>query len=501
MTPVERQKQPDNQGATTRESFLDAAIGATKQTEPDRARELLKTLTEAATDESLRGAIRFDRNVIKTISAGVEAIDKIISEQLAAIMHRPEFLKLEGTWRGLHYLVRQSETGESLKLRVLNCSKRELFKDFEKATEFDQSSLFKKIYESEFGSPGGAPYAALIGDYEFENHPDDIALLEGVSGVAAAAFCPFLTAASPKLLGFGTWQELPKVRDLKTIVQSVDYTKWMSFRDSEDSRFVVLTMPRTLARLPYGTNTKPVDEFHFEEVALGPKGESIAVPHDQYCWMNTAYVLGTKLTAAFASTSFCTAIRGYENGGLVEGLPAHIFSTDEGDLDLKCPTEIAITDRREKELSDMGFLSLNHYKGKDYAVFFGAQTAQRPKKYDRPNATENAQICARLPYVMATSRFSHYLKVIGRDWIGSFKEAEDLEREIDRWIHNYVSADPNASEAARARYPLREAKVQVRAVPGQSGAYEAIAWMRPWLQLEELSASMRMVARIPQLGG
>ena len=495
MSPGERQKQEAESSTTeSRPSLLEAAIGATKQTEPDRARELLSALTEAA----FKGTVRFDRNVIKTVTAAVQALDAQISKQLAAVMHDEAFQKLEGSWRGLHYLVNKSETGESLKLRVLNCSKRELFKDFEKATEFDQSTLFKMIYETEFGSPGGAPYGAMVGDYEFENHPDDVTLLENLSGVAAASFCPFLSAASPRLLGFKSWQELTKPRDLKSIVDSVEYTKWMSFRDSEDSRFVVLTMPRTLARLPYGKNTKPIDEFDFEEVALSQKGTSIVVPHDQYCWMNTAYVLGTKLTGAFARTGFCTAIRGYENGGLVEGLPAHIFSTDEGDLDLKCPTEIGITDRRSKELSDMGFLSLDHYKGKDYAVFFGGQTTQRPKKYDRPEASENAQICARLPYVMATSRFSHYLKVMGRDWIGSFKEAEDLGAAIDRWIHNYVSADPNPTEEARARLPLREAKVEVRPVPGRSGAYDAIVWMRPWLQFEELTASMRMVARIPQ---
>jgi type VI secretion system protein ImpC len=493
MASGERQQQAETTQTDLRPSLLDAAIGATKQTEPDRARELLQALTE----EALKGTVRFDRNVAKTVTSAVEAIDAVISKQLAAIMHNDAFQKLEGSWRGLHYLVSNSETGESMKLRLLNCSKRELAKDFEKATEFDQSALFKMIYETEFGSPGGAPYGAMIGDYEFRNHPDDVGLLKNVSGVAAASFCPFLTAASPLLLGFQSWQELSKPRDLKTIVDSVEYTEWASFRDSEDSRFVVLTMPRTLARLPYGANTKPIDEFSFEEVALGAKGQSIAVPHDQYCWMNTSYVLGTKLTAAFAKTSFCSAIRGYENGGLVEGLPAHIFKTDDGDMDLKCPTEIAITDRRSKELSDMGFLTLDHYKNKDYAVFFGGQTAQRPKKYDRPEATENAQICARLPYVMVASRFSHYLKVMGRDWIGSFKEAEDLGEKLDRWIHNYVSADPKADEATRARLPLREAKVEVRRVPGRSGAYNAVVWMRPWLQLEELTASMRMVARIP----
>ncbi len=496
MSSAEQEKQAGTQ-TQAESSILEAAIGATKQTERNRAQELISTLTR----EALKGTVTFDKNVIKTINAGISAIDEVISKQLAAIMHKSEFQKLEGSWRGLHYLVNKTETGEALKIRVLNCSKRDLFKDLDKAVEFDQSQLYKKIYETEFGSPGGAPYGALIGDFEFENHPEDLAMLENISGVAAAAFCPFLSAASPKMLGMDGWQDLSKPRDLKKIVDSVEYTKWASFRDSEDSRFVVLTMPRALARLPYGKNTLTVEEFEYEEVALGKKGESITVPHDQYCWMNTAYVMGTKLTDAFAKTGFCTAIRGYENGGLVEGLPAHIFSTDEGDIDLKCPTEIAITDRREKELSDMGFLSLNHYKGKDYAVFFGAQTAQRPKKYDRPAATENAQISARLPYIMASSRFAHYLKVIGRDWIGSFKEAEDLQRELDRWIHNYVTSDPTASEESRARFPLREAKVQVRAVPGQSGAYEAIAWLRPWLQLEELTTSMRMVSRIPQLGG
>jgi type VI secretion system protein ImpC len=495
MSSAEQQKEGAQTQAEAKEGLLEAAISATKQTERSRAEDLLKTLTQ----EVMKGTVTYDKNITRTLNAGIQAIDRVISKQLAAVMHSPVFQKLEGTWRGLHYLVDKSETGETLKLRILNCTKRELFKDLDNAVEFDQSQIYKKIYESEFGSPGGAPYGALIGDYEFENHPEDISLLEKVSGVAAAAFCPFLTAASPRMMGFDKWTELSKPRDLKKIFDSVEYTQWSSFRNSEDSRYVVLTMPRSLARLPYGANTKTIDEFSYEEVALGPKGESIAVPHDQYCWMNTAYVMGAQLTTAFAKSGFCTAIRGYENGGLVEGLPAHIFETDEGDVDLKCPTEIAITDRREKELSDLGFLSLNHYKGKDYAVFFGAQTAQKPKKYDRPAATENAQISARLPYIMASSRFAHFLKVIGRDWIGSFKEAEDLEKALDRWIHNYVSADPNPSEAARARYPLREAKIQVRAIPGQSGAYEAVAWLRPWLQLEELNASLRMVSRIPTL--
>lgn len=498
MSSGEAQKEVAQQStAAAGESLLETAIAATKQTERDRAQELLRTLTE----EALRGTVSFDKDVMRSLNAAIAGLDAKISKQLAAVMHHPKFQKLEGSWRGLHHLVMNSETGEQLKIRVLNCGKRELFKDMDRAVEFDQSQLFKKLYEDEFGTPGGAPYGALIGDYEFTNHPEDIDLLSKVSGVAAAAFCPFLSAADPELFGFDEWTELSKPRDMARIFDAVEYTKWKSFRESEDSRFCVLTMPRTLARLPYGVNTKMIDQFDFEEVPVGAQGESIHVDHDQFCWMNTAYVLGTKLTDAFAKTGFCTAIRGVENGGKVEDLPAYIFKADDGDMDLKCPTEVAITDRREKELSDLGFLPLCHFKNTDYSVFFGAQSCQKPKKYDRPEATANAAISARLPYIMATSRFSHYLKVLARDKIGSFMEAQDCEAWLDRWIHNYVTSDPNPPSDVRARYPLAEAKVQVREIPGQPGSYNAIAWMRPWLQMEELTASMRMVAKIPKLGG
>lgn len=482
--------------ATETTSLLEQAISATRQTERSRAEELLKTLTT----EALKGTVSFDKDVTRSLTASIKAIDQAISKQLAAVMHKPEFQQLEGTWRGLNHLVMNSETSAMLKLKVFNCGKRELFKDVDKAVEFDQSQIFKKIYENEFGTPGGEPYGALIGDFEFTNHPDDIDLLSKMSNVAAAGFCPFISAASPKLYGFDSWTELVKPRDLEKIFDTVEYTKWKAFRESEDSRFVTLTMPRTLARLPYGKSTKPVEAFDYEEVALGPGGKSIAVPHDQYCWMNAAYVMGTKLTDAFSKYGWCTAIRGAEGGGKVEGLPAHIFQADDGDMDLKCPTEIAITDRREAELSKLGFLPLCHYKNTDYAVFFGAQTAQKPKKYDRPEATANAAISARLPYLMATSRFAHYLKVIARDKIGSFMEVEECQAWLDRWIHNYVSADPKPSQDAKARYPLREAKVEVKEIPGQPGSYNAIAWMRPWLQLEELTTSLRMVARIPKIG-
>jgi type VI secretion system protein ImpC len=397
----------------------------------------------------------------------------------------------------MHHLVMNSETGAQLKIRVMNISKRELFKDLDKAVEFDQSQIFKKIYEAEFGSPGGEPYGALIGDYEFSNHPEDVDLLGKMSQISAAGFCPFVSAASPKLLGMDSFSELSKPRDLEKIFLDETYTKWRSFRDSDDARYVVLTMPRSLARLPYGKNTKVVEEFDFEEVELDEKGDAKPVPHDNYSWMNASYVLGARLTDAFAKTGWCTAIRGAENGGKVEGLPAHVFTADDGDKALKCPTEIAITDRREAELSKLGFLPLCHYKNTDYAVFFGAQTAQKAKKYDRPEATANAAISARLPYIMASSRIAHFLKVIARDKIGSFMERQDCEEWLKRWIANYVSSDPHPSEDVKARYPLAEAEIKVEEIPGAPGSYNAVAWLRPWLQLEELTASLRMVAKIP----
>jgi len=466
-----------------------------KAVEKPRRDELIRSLVE----ESVKGTLRFDKNVSKTISSAISAIDVVMSKQLAAIMHNESFQKLEGSWRGLHYLVQNTETGAELKLRVFNLTKRELFKDLDKAVEFDQSQAFKKIYEAEFGSPGGEPYGALIGDYEFTNHPEDIDLLTKMSQVSAAGFCPFLSAADPALLGLESFEELSKPRDLEKIFLDDSFTKWRSFRDSEDSRFVTLTMPRCLSRLPYGKNTKVVDAFDFEEVDLDEQGNSKPVPHENYAWMNTSYVLGARLTDAFAKFGWCTAIRGAENGGKVEGLPTHVFMADDGDKSLKCPTEIAITDRREAELSKLGFLPLCFYKNTDYAVFFGSQTTQKPKKYDRPEATANAAISARLPYMMATSRIAHFLKVIARDKIGSFMERQDCEEWLKRWISNYVTTDPKPSDEMKARYPLAEAAIKVEEIPGAPGSYNAVAWLRPWLQMEELTTSMRMVAKIPAL--
>jgi type VI secretion system protein ImpC len=474
-------------------SLLEQAIGATKQTQREEAQDLLANLTQQA----LQGTVAWDRNLTVTINKAIAAIDAAISGQLASILHDEKFQKLEGSWRGLHHLVMNTETGTGQKIRMLNISKKELFKDLDKAVEFDQSQIFKKIYESEFGTAGGEPYGAMIGDFEFTNHPEDIDLLMKMSNVAAASFCPFISAVGAGMFGLEDFTELSKPRDLAQVFSSNEYIKWRSFRDSEDSRFVTLVAPRVLSRLPYGANTKPVESFNFEEFPVDSSGKSKPVDHEDYAWMNAAYVMGTTLTRAFAENGWCTAIRGAEGGGKVQNLPTHLFRSDDGDIDQKCPTEVGITDRREAELSNLGFLPLCHYKNTDYSVFFGAQTTQKPKVYDSPDATANAAISARLPYIMATSRIAHYLKVMGRDKIGSFMEASDAERWLNKWIAGYTNGNPEASAEMKAKFPLAAAKIEVRETPGAPGSYNAIAYLKPWLQMEELTTSLRMVANIP----
>lgn len=489
------EQQAGAEAAAGEVSLLDQITTAMPASvQEDDATDMLRNVVDVA----MQGVLTWDKSVTKTIRNTIDQLDKKLSKQLAEIMHHEQFQKLEGSWRGLHHLVMNTETSKTLKLRMLNITKRELFKDLDKAVEFDQSTLFKKIYEEEFGTAGGEPYGALIGDYEFTNHPDDIDLLEKVSNVAAAAHAPFISAADPKLFGFEGWEDLSKPRDLEKIFMSKKYTKWNSFRDTDDSRYVSLVMPRVLARLPYGASTKPIDEFSYEEVALDDAGEALPTSNNDYCWMNAAYVMGTNMTKAFAETNWCTAIRGMNNGGKVEGLPVHNFISDDGDIDSQCPTEIGITDRREAELSKEGFLSLCHYKNTDYSVFFGAQTCQRPKKYNTAEATENAAISARLPYIMASSRIAHYLKCIARDAIGDFMERKDMENFLKTWIAGYILADENASSKMKAKFPLAEARIEVEEIPGAPGSYNAVAFLRPWLQMEELTTSLRMVAKMPQ---
>jgi len=479
-------------------SLLDQAIAATKQTEPSVAKDLLKTLV----DEALKGTVRYDKNVSRTFDAAIAAIDEQISKQLNQIMHHPKFQKLEGSWRGIHYLIDNTETSANLKIRMLQLSKRELTRDLAKSGgEFDQSQLFKKIYEEEFGSPGGTPYGALIGDYEFNSSGEDIDTLRYVSGVAAAAFAPFISAAAPQLLGLNSFTELSVPRDMEKSFESTEFVRWRSFRDTEDARFVSLVLPRVLSRLPYGSKTKPVDEFNYEEAPIDDITlKARRMNHNEFTWMNAAYVMGSRMTDAFSKTGWCTGIRGAEGGGKVENLPSYVFTSDDGDADMQCPTEIGITDRREKELSNLGFISLGHYKNTDYAVFFGGQTVQKPKKYTTADATSNAAISARLPYIMATSRFAHYLKMMARDKIGSYMEAKNAEDWLNRWIRTYVNADDQATADMKLKFPLRDAKVEVVEVAGAPGSYNAVAHLRPWLQMEELTTALSLVARLPVKG-
>ena len=456
----------------------------------DREAERAKDLIGEFVQQVMENQAVLPKDTEAAINARIAAIDRLLSAQLNEIMHAPEFQKLEASWRGLHHLVMNSETGTMLKIRVFNVSKKDLFRDLDRAVEFDQSALFKKIYEEEFGMFGGHPFSAMVGDYEFSNHPQDISLLEKISSVAAAANAPFIGAAAPQLFGRETWAEVMAVRDLAKIFDSVEYAKWRSFRESEDSRYVGLTLPRTLMRLPYGADTVPTDSFNFAEDVDGRE-------HTKYLWGNAAYSFATRLTDAFAKYQWTAAIRGVEGGGLVQGLPTHTFTTDEGDVALKCPTEVAITERRDKEFSELGFIPLVHCKNTDYAAFFAAQSCQKAKKYDTSEANANARLSTQLQYMFAVSRFAHYLKVMMRDKIGSFMSRKNVEDYLNRWISNYVMLNDEAGQEMKAKYPLREARVDVVEVPGKPGVYKAVAFLKPHYQLDELTISLRLVAELP----
>jgi len=490
---TESQSSPQGgQSADAEVSLLDQIVSATRpqsDQEASRAKDYFKQFLEHA----IKPGQVISKDVETNIKNWIAAIDNKLSQQLNEILHTPEFQKLEGTWRGLHYFVHQSETSPQMKIRVMNITKRELFKDLEKAVEFDQSTLFKKIYEEEYGQLGGQPYGMLVGDFEFDRSPEDISLLKLVSNVAAAAHAPFVTAASPKLLNMDSYQDLSSPRDLSKIFDAVEYAAWKSFRESEDSRYVALTLPRVLGRLPYGANFKKVEEFNFEESVSGKD-------HSKYLWMNSAWAYAARITDAFSKYGWFARTRGVEGGGVVEGLPVHTFPTDDGDVAMKCPTEIAISDRREFELSNLGFLPLLHAKGTDFAVFMGSQSCQKPKKYFDPAANANAELSAKFNLLLCTSRFAHYLKVMARDKIGSFMEVNDCTQWLNDWIFNYTVNPDGASDQTKAERPLSEANIEVRAVKGKPGWFEAVAYLRPHYQMEALSASMRLVAEVPKAG-
>jgi type VI secretion system protein ImpC len=472
------------------ESLLDQILTKGKLARDDFQKERAKDMIGEFVSQVMSGSLTMSKNMDVAINARIAEIDRLLSSQLNEIMHQEEFQKLEGSWRGLHYLVKNTLTSSQLKIRVMNVSKKDLLKDFEKALEFDQSQIFKKIYEDEYGTFGGAPFGALLGDYEFGNHPQDMTLLEKISGVAAAAHAPFFSAASAGMFGWDEFSEMTEVRDISKIFDRTEYMKWRSFRESEDSRYVGLTLPHVLGREPYGSATKPTETFMYEEDVDG-------TDHKKYLWSNAAYSLGVRLTESFSMHGWCVTIRGVEGGGLVDGLPTHTFETDEGEIAAKCPTEVAITDRREKEFADNGFIPLVHCKGTDYAAFFAVQSANKAKKYDTDAANANARLSTQMQYIMATSRFAHYLKSIMRDKVGSFMGREEAQTFLNRWISNYVLATDVASQSAKAERPLRDARVDVVEVPGKPGCYRAVAFLKPHFQLDELSVSLRLVADLP----
>lgn len=488
-------EKPDNAAGspangTATLSLLDKIVLEGKMAKDPSQKAYAQDLVGEFVGQVLDEGMTVSHDTVASIKSRIAQIDKLLSAQLNEIMHSPDFQRIEGAWRGLSYLVMNSETGTHFKIRLLNVTKQELTTDLEKAVEFDQSTLFKRIYEDEYGTFGGHPYSLLVGDYEWGRHPQDMATLEKISNVAAAAHAPFVSAASARLFDWDSFTELGIPRDLAKGFETAELIKWRSFRESEDSRYVALALPHILMRLPYGPDTKPVEGFNFVENVNGKD-------HSKYLWGNAAYALSQRIGNAFSLYRWCAAIRGVEGGGLVEGLPAHTFKTDEGDVALKCPTEIAITDRREKELSDLGFIALCHCKGTDFAAFFGGQTTNKPKLYNTNEANANARISAVLPYILASSRFAHYIKVMMRDKIGTFMTRGNVATFLNSWLSDYVLLNDDAPQSVKASFPLREGRVDVAEVPGRPGSYKAVAYLKPHFQLDELTVSIRLVAELP----
>lgn len=489
------EKLAEQGGTTATVDAGDFAALLSKEFKPksERAKEEVESAVRTLAEQVLSKSDIVSDDVTQTINAYVAELDRKISEQLNHVMHHEDFQKLESAWRGLHHLVNNTETDQQLKIRVMNISKKELGKTLKryKGTAWDQSPIFKKMYEEEYGQLGGEPYGCLVGDYYFDHSPPDVEMLAGIAQVASAAHAPFIAAANSSLMGMENWNELSNPRDLAKIFSTPDYAAWRSLRESEDAKYIGLTMPRTLARLPYGAATNPVEEFNFEEDTSGADSS-------KYTWQNAAYAMAVNINRSFKEYGWCSRIRGIESGGAVEGLPVHAFPSDDGGVDMKCPTEIAITDRRSAELDKMGLMPLVHRKNSDMAAFISAQSLAKPEEYDNPDATANAALSCRLPYLFAASRFAHYLKCIVRDKIGSFSSRDQMQSWLTNWVMNYVDGDPvNSSEETKARKPLSAAEVVVEEVEGAPGYYTSKFFLKPHYQLEGLTVSLRLVSRLP----
>jgi type VI secretion system protein ImpC len=494
---AETQQQSELQGVTLEGDEFASLLQKEFKPKTDEAKSAVEQAVLTLAQQALSNTAIISADVVGSIEAIIAALDQKLSEQINLIMHHEDFQKLEGAWRGLHYLVNNTETDEMLKIRVMNISKQDLGKTLKryKGTAWDQSPIFKKVYEEEYGQFGGEPFGCLVGDYHFDQSPPDVELLGEMAKVSAAGHCTFIAGASPTVMQMDSWQELANPRDLTKIFSTPEYAAWRSLRESDDARYLGLAMPRFLSRLPYGAKTSPVEEFDFEE-------DTGAADHSRYTWANAAYAMAVNINRSFKMYGWCSRIRGIESGGAVEGLPAHTFPTDDGGVDMKCPTEIAISDRREAELAKSGFMPLIHRKNSDFAAFIGAQSLQKPFEYDDPDATANANLAARLPYLFATCRFAHYLKCIVRDKVGSFKERDDMQRWLQNWILQYVDGDPaHSSESTKARKPLAAAEVIVEEVEGNPGYYSSKFFLRPHYQLEGLTVSLRLVSKLPSAKG
>ncbi len=485
-------------GTTTEEtSDFSALLNKEFRPKSDQAKTAVESAVRTLAEHALANTALISDDALKSIQGIIAEIDKKLTEQINEVLHHPDFQALESAWRGLHYLVNNTETDENLKIRVMNISKKDMSKTLRKfkGTAWDQSPIFKKIYEEEFGQFGGQPYGCLVADYFFDHSPPDVELLGEMSKIAAGAHAPLITGANPTLFQMDSWSELANPRVLTKIFQTPEYASWRSLRESEDSKYVALTMPRFLGRLPYGAKTDPVEAFAFEEATDGSDPS-------KYGWVNAAYGMAVNINRSFKQYGWCSRIRGVESGGAVMNLPSHTFPTDDGGVDMKCPTEIAISDRREAELSKNGMMPLIHRKNSDVAAFIGAQSLHKPAEYDDPDATSNANLAARLPYLFATCRFAHYLKCMVRDKVGSFKSRTDMESWLQNWINKYVDFNADSSsEETKARKPLAAAEVVVEEVEGNPGYYSSKFFLRPHYQLEGLSVSLRLVSKLPSEKG
>lgn len=482
-------EQSSTASIAAEQNIIDQIIDNTQAIRREADRDRVKSQIEQFLSEITSGSLVVSGDLINSIEARIAAIDTLLSEQLSRVLHHPDFQQMESSWTGLKGLLDQSET-DSTQIRMLNATKSDLIKDFKSSSDFDQSMLFKNVYEYEYGTFGGEPYSAFVGDFDFDNSPEDLYLLEQISHVAAAAHAPFLSSVNAGMLGLSDYSELPRPRDMSKLFETSDYSRWKRFRESDDSRYVGLTLPRVIGRLPYGAKTIPIEQFCFEEQVTENQSNT-------YLWINAAYALAGRMVSAFEKHGWCAAIRGVEGGGLVEALPTHHYISVSGEKLLQCPTEVAITDRREKELAELGFIPLVYYKGTDYAAFFSVQSPNRPRKYNSDLANANAKLSIQLQYIMTTSRFAHYLKMIVRDKVGSFMSRGECQNYLQEWINQYIVGSDSVGAEIKASHPLREARVDVVEVPGAPGTYRAVAYLRPHFQLEGLSMSLRLVADLP----